>query len=112
MTCDSEGVCSECVNGYQLYEGACACEFQNCLKCMGDSFCTVCAFPTTAIALTQSGCAPQIVSGTLCAVDNCMKCSIPNMCSECAEGYSLLKNGTCSRISCASDSNCLLCDER
>ena len=40
-----------------------------------------------------------------------MECKTPNMCSECTLGYVLLANGTCSQLSCASDSNCVLCDQ-
>lgn len=32
-----------------------------------------------------------------------------NRCAECAPGFTLLANGTCSKIDC--DNNCVYCDE-
>ena len=45
--CNSSGACTTCISGYTLYEGYCVCSFQNCLACMGDGFCNVCAYPTS-----------------------------------------------------------------
>ena len=53
-------------------------------------------------------CTPEVDAFVLCEVENCLNCMSVNRCAECAPGFTLLANGTCSKIDC--DDNCVYCD--
>lgn len=107
----SSGTCQSCINGYTLYNGVCVCNIQNCLECQGAEFCVSCAFPTIATIVNSAGCVPEIIPYSLCNVPNCQQCNRPNLCAACDPGFALQSNGTCSQITCNSNSNCQLCSE-
>ena len=111
VTCNSNGTCATCLNGYVPYQGDCVCNFQNCLSCQGSKFCTKCAFPTTSTIMTSSGCIGEIIPDTLCNVNNCQNCHAVNKCSECFPGFTLNSTGSCIQNVCDRSTNCELCSD-
>ena len=85
---------------------------QNCLKCEGSAYCTVCAFPTsTSVNSNTAGCNLPYVPTIQCEVTACQECIQPNVCSVCAQGYSLTAPNTCTHNTCDNYANCELCSE-
>lgn len=108
-SCSQSNVCTSCLNGYILYNGQCVCQFQNCLACQSNAFCTQCAYPTVATVTTSAGCIPPISLNTICTVPNCINCLTTNVCAQCDNGFTLQSNNTCTQNTCNRVNNCLLC---
>ena len=107
ISCNFEGKCTQCADGYAPHNGVCVCAIPNCLDCW-ESICVQCVPPLIPSPLDGTRCVPMITPFTQCSVDNCAQCYLPNRCSICFPGYTLSLNGTCEKINCTT-ANCELC---